>query len=75
MNPSILQPAKKLEWNISPESARDIETAKKNLDRYGKDQWSRIIAILKVYIIAWVQKILLCIEPHHFLFMVELTTM
>ena len=34
VEPSILQPAEKLEWNISPESARDIDTAKRNFDRY-----------------------------------------
>lgn len=30
---TTLMPAKKLEWNISPELARDIENAKKNVDK------------------------------------------
>ena len=34
MDPSILCPAEQLQWNISSESARDIDIAKKNIDRY-----------------------------------------
>ena len=30
---SILSPAEQLEWNISSESASDIEAAKQNVDR------------------------------------------
>ena len=34
VDPSILCPAEQLQWNISSESARDIDIAKKNIDRY-----------------------------------------
>ena len=30
---SALQPARKLQWNISPETAADIETASRNMDK------------------------------------------
>ena len=33
---SILRPAQRLQWNISSETARDIDTAKRNFDRFGK---------------------------------------
>ena len=34
VDPASLHPAEKLQWNISSETAQDIETAKRNIDRY-----------------------------------------
>ena len=33
MDPTVLHPAEQLQWSISSESAKDIDIAKKNLDR------------------------------------------
>ena len=33
MDPSLLRPAEQLQWRISSETAKDIDTAKKNLDK------------------------------------------
>ena len=33
MDPSLLRPAELLHWSISSESAKDIDIAKKNLDK------------------------------------------
>ena len=33
VDPTLLRPAEQLQWSISSESARDIDIAKKNLDR------------------------------------------
>ena len=32
VEPSALQPVKMLEWNISPDTAADIQTASSNMD-------------------------------------------
>ena len=61
VDPSIPQPAKKLVWSISPESARDIDTAKRNFDRYGKSIATYVALSHKVsiavmsYICMWSQ--------------------
>ena len=34
VDPTVLHPAEQLQWSISSESARDIDIAKKNLDKY-----------------------------------------
>ena len=34
MDPTLLHPAEQLQWSISSESVRDIDIAKKNLDKY-----------------------------------------
>ena len=33
MDPTLLHPAEQLQWNISSESAKDIDIAKENLDK------------------------------------------
>ena len=33
VEPSALQPAKRLQWNISPDTASDIETASASMDK------------------------------------------
>ncbi len=37
MPASVLRPAERLEWNISGDSAWDIEKAKVNVDRSGSE--------------------------------------
>ena len=36
VEPSVLQPAKWLQWNISPETAADIQTASRNMDKWAE---------------------------------------
>ena len=46
---AALCPAEKLHWNISPELAEDIQSAKRNLDRYNnnmRDVWVNITIVL-----------------------------
>jgi len=43
-----LTPAKKLQWKIMPESAKDIEIAKMNIDRYGDAYLPNLIKFLSI---------------------------
>ena len=49
---NVLCPAEKLQWKISTETAKDIQTAKKNIDQYVEwmyHRWSLLLILLMLF--------------------------